>query len=141
MSDHLQQSNGRPFVLVDTSVWITSVRRPSSAVADELRLLLERDEVATTEVVIGEVLQGARTQDDFDEWSERLDALHFFSGDLGVWTRAAQTAFILRSKGTRTPLSDLLVAQVALDNDLPVFTTDSDFQRVPGLKLHQPTSS
>ncbi len=125
-------------VLVDTSVWIASTRRPQSAVADELRLLLERDEVATTEVIIAEVLQGAKTEDDFRRWSDTLDALHFFSGDVEVWRKAAHVSFDLRTHGMITPLADLLVATVALENDLSVYAIDDHFSRVPGLRLHSP---
>jgi len=125
-------------VLVDTSVWIESVRRPKSAVADELRMLLEKDEAATTEVVVAEVLQGARTEKDFADWSDRMDAPHFFPSSLELWRKAAQMAFELRIKGLTTPLADLVIAAVALENDLSLYSVDDHFSRVPGLRQHSP---
>lgn len=138
MIEYQKESGTSQPVLVDSSVWIGSTRRPRSAVADELRLLIERDEVATTEVIIAEVLQGTKTDEDFNLWSETLDALHFFSADVNVWRKAAHVSFELRNQGMITPLSDLVVATVALDNDLPVYALDDHFARVPGLRLYTP---
>ena len=138
MIDYLQHEREGALVLVDTSVWISSVRRPKSAVADELRLLLERDEVATTEIVIAEVLQAAKTEDDFADWSERLDALHFFPAGLATWISAGHRAFELRTAGLTTPLADVVVASVALENDLSLFAVDDDFSRISGLRLYRP---
>ena len=50
--------------------------------------------------------------------------------------RAARLSFDLKRTGLTTALSDLLIAAVALENDLEVYAIDSDFERVPGLKLH-----
>jgi predicted nucleic acid-binding protein len=129
---------GDGLVLVDTSVWVTSTHRPSSAVADELRLLISRDRVACTEVVIAEILQCATNETDFEKWSDRLDALHFFPAGLAIWRTAGRISFDLRTLGATTPLTDLVVAAVALANDLPLYAVDEHFSRVPGLRLHTP---
>ena len=141
MREYLAQEAGGPdhgAVLVDTSIWIGASRRPASAEADELRALLERDEVATTEVVVAEVLQGARKREDFDSLADKLEALHFFSADRAIWQKAALFSMELRNQGLITPLSDLVIAAVALENDLSVYAADEHFNRVAGLRLHQP---
>ena len=33
-------------------------------------------------------------------------------------------------------LGDLLISTLALDHDLPVYSLDGDFQRVPGLRTY-----
>jgi predicted nucleic acid-binding protein len=123
-------------ILVDTSVWIDWSNDKTCGQAIELDRLLGADEVATTDLIMAEVLQGARTQALFDDWLETMDALHYLPVTQAIWQRAARVSFDLRRQGLATALSDLLVAQVALDNELPVFATDTDFQRVPGLSLH-----
>jgi predicted nucleic acid-binding protein len=107
-------------------------------VADELRLLIERDEVATTDVIIAEVLHGAKTEEDFAEWSDTLEALHFFPGGQETWRTAAHISFELRTQGLITPLADLVIASVALENGLAVYAIDEHFSRVQGLRLHTP---
>jgi predicted nucleic acid-binding protein len=124
-------------ILVDTSVWIDWSNDKTCAQAIELDRLLGADEAATTDIIMAEVLQGARTQALFDDWLETMDALHYLPVTQDAWLRAARLSFGLMRQGLITALSDLLIAQVALDNDLPVFATDTDFQRVPGLSLHE----
>lgn len=97
--------------------------------------------MAITEVVVAEVLQGARSEADFAEWQDSLDALHYFPASRGTWQKAARLAFDLRRGGRATALSDLVIAVVAIENDLEVFTIDSDFQRVPGLALYDPAKN
>jgi predicted nucleic acid-binding protein len=123
-------------ILVDTSVWVTSLRREASREREELALLLALDEAATTDLVVAEVLQGARTEADFQELSTKLDAPHYYHAGESVWLQAARLSFDLKRRGLTTPLSDLVIASVALANDLTVYATDSDFARVPGLRLH-----
>jgi predicted nucleic acid-binding protein len=38
-----------------------------------------------------------------------------------------------------TPLSDLVIARVALENNVSVYTADDHFSRVEGLQLYVPT--
>ena len=125
-------------ILVDTSVWVTADRLPSSPEAVELRSLLTRDEVATTDVVIAEVLQGAPSLDSFRELADKLQGVHLLHADAEVWLEAAELSFHLRRSGLATALSDLLIATVALRAGIPVFTSDNDFSRVDGLELYQP---
>ncbi len=127
-------------ILVDTSVWIEASKRSGVAVAAEVRSLLADDEVAITDVVIGELLQGSRTDMEFDGWADRLQGLHYFPASRDVWERAARLSFNLRREGSTTALSDLVIATVAMDNDLAVYAIDSDFSRVAGLRLHRPAS-
>ena len=88
-------------------------------------------------MVAAEVLQGAKTESDFQQLEDKLDALHFYHADEETWQRAARRSFDLKRQGLKTPLSDLLIAQVALDNDLAVFAVDAHFERVDSLSLHK----
>jgi predicted nucleic acid-binding protein len=126
-------------ILIDTSIWVEADRHPSSVDGRELRDLIDRDEVATTDIVVAEVLQGAPTDQKFRELARRLEGAHFFHASRGTWSAAARLSFELRRQGQATGLSDLLVASVALENDLPIYAIDTDFQRVPQLKLYSPT--
>jgi predicted nucleic acid-binding protein len=124
-------------ILVDTSIWVRALRSKRSPEARELDRLIELDEVAITDVVASEILQGAKTESDFQQLEDKLDALHFYHADEETWQRAARRSFDLKRNGMKTPLSDLVIAQVALDNDLDVYAFDEHFDRVDGLKLHK----
>ena len=125
-------------ILVDTSIWIESTRYKAGAVAAELDALLSRDEVATTDFVMAEVLLGTATEDEFLRYADRLAALHYFPANTATWVRAAETSFRLRRQGLATPLSDLVIATVALENNLLLYAKDDHFHRVSGLLLHLP---
>lgn len=124
-------------ILVDTSIWIRALRSKRSPEARELDRLIELDQVVITDLVAAEVLQGTKTDADFEELEDKLDALHFYHADEEAWQRAARRSFDLKRNGLKTPLSDLVIAQVALDNDLTVYAVDEHFDRVDGLKIHE----
>jgi predicted nucleic acid-binding protein len=123
-------------ILVDTSVWIRWDRDKDLPEAQELNRLIDEDEVATTGLVIAEVLQGTRSDAHFQRMKLDMEGLHYFEADQEAWQRAAEMSFKLRRVGRATPLSDLIVAAVALENDLEVYAVDEHFTRVAGLRLH-----
>lgn len=123
-------------ILVDTSVWVTATRSKDGPAAQELDSLLDRDEVATTDVVVAEVLQGTASESDFERYRQEMEALHYFPVTREIWVKAAELSFRLRREGRTTSLADLIIASVALENDLELYAVDSDFGRVPGLRLH-----
>ena len=125
-------------ILIDTSVWIDADKQPTSHEAIELAALLGRDEAATTDLVVAEVLQGALTEENFAFLSGRLDAMHYLHAVQETWKHAAHMSFELKRKGLTTPLSDLVIAAVALRADVPLYATDPHFQRVEGLHLYRP---
>ena len=56
----------------------------------------------------------------------------------GYWERVGKTRAKILSKGWKARLADTLIAQVCIDNNVPLLTRDSDFrhfQKVAGLQL------
>jgi tRNA(fMet)-specific endonuclease VapC len=123
-------------ILVDTSVWVRATQQKGGPVAVELDGLIDADQVATIDLVIAEVLQGTSSVSEFEEYAGKMDALHYFEMDRETWLKAGKLSFELRRQGLATPLADLAIAAVALDNDLEIYAVDSHFERVPGLRLH-----
>jgi predicted nucleic acid-binding protein len=72
----------------------------------------------------------------YGEWANQSDALHYYPVQRKSWFDAASLSFRLRRLGLTTPLADLVIAAVGLENDLPIYAIDPLFQRVQGLKLH-----
>jgi predicted nucleic acid-binding protein len=130
-------------ILVDTSVWVPALRAARSPRASsppealELARLVELDEVAITDFVAAEVLQGAIDEAEYRDLADKLDAVHFFHATEQTWLRAARRSFELMKRGLPTPLSDLVIAEVALENGIAVYTVDEHFDRVDGLRLHR----
>ena len=87
--------------------------------------------------VLTEVLQGARTRDELDFFADRLAALTFLETDQGTWVKAGELNHQLKRDGGMMALGDLMISTLALDHDMPVYSLNGDFDRVPGLRRHQ----
>lgn len=117
-------------ILVDSSAWVEFLRGTSSAMDITVRSLLERDSpLASTDVVVMEMLAGAR--DDRDR--ERLRRLLYRHNFLAVdgpadYESAAELYRLCRRHGaTPRKLTDCLIAVVAIRNDAELLCDDSDF--------------
>lgn len=116
--------------LVDTSAWVEYLRATESATHIAVRRLLEEDlPTHTTDVVVMEVLAGARD----DDHHERLRRLlgrceHVPISGLDDYEMAADVYRTCRSAGeTLRALTDCLIAVVALRASLTVLHANRDF--------------
>ncbi len=116
-------------VLADTSAWVEVLRRTGSPTATAMRRRLERDEVATTDVVITEVLAATTDPDRLAAWRRALDASRYLAQQ--PYTDALDAARLYRecrSNGeSPRQLTDCLIAAVAIRNDVAVLHRDRDF--------------
>ena len=116
--------------LVDTSAWVEFLRRTQSPTHQALRRLLESEApLHTTDVVVMEVLAGARD----DEHAAQLRRLlarcdHLSVEGLATYEVAAALYRSCRSAGEAVrALVDCLIAAVALREGVPVLHEDRDF--------------
>lgn len=123
-------------VVVDSNVWIDYLRRTDSDAGRRLDVLLERGEVLLTGVVLAEILQGVSGERDLERLETALGAATYVETGRAAWVRAGRLARELRGSAQAIPLTDLIVAAVALEGGHELFTFDLDFQRIPGLRLH-----
>lgn len=124
-------------IVVDTSVWIEYLRTPDSEHGRALDSLLGRKEALLTGVVIAEVVQGVRSDQQRTAVADYLLRLPY--GDLSKegWLQAGELAYQMRRQGQTPGLADLAIAAVAIEGGHELYTLDAGFQRVPGLTLHQ----
>ncbi len=123
-------------VIVDSNVWIDYLRRTDSDPGRRLDRLLDRREVLLTGVVLAEILQGASGEDDVTRLDAALGAATYVEVERAAWARAGRLSRELRASGQSIPLTDLIVAAVALEGGHEVFSFDPDFERIPGIKLY-----
>ena len=127
-------------VVVDSDVWIHYLRSPDSPTGSAFQALLDANQVLMVGVVLAEVLQGSRNEDEYRMVLPVLDAVPYMEATKGNWATAGQLSAYLRSRGVTTPLSDLTIATLALEGDHEVFSLNGHFARVPDLKLYSPPS-
>ena len=124
-------------VIADSSVWITFLREPASTIGTELAGLVRSSDVAITGVILAEVLQGARSDREFNRLREDLEAIPCFDASIEVWVRAADLRRRMRALGQTVAMTDLSIAAIAQIEDAEIFTSDTDFARIPGIRLYQ----
>ena len=113
-------------ILVDTSVWIEAFRRANSPEADHLRILLDAGEVAMTPPIRIELLSGSSAAD-LPRLRRTLSALPLFVPGVETWERMEGWIERAVSAERRFGAADLLIAAVAAENDLSVWSLDGDF--------------
>jgi predicted nucleic acid-binding protein len=117
-------------ILVDSSAWIDYLRATGSPVHLYLRQLVRGNQsLATTEVIVMEVLAGARDDAHLRALSrlmERCDLVP--AGDLSAYQEAAAMYRVCRRHGeTIRRLTDCLIAATAIRARLSILHRDRDF--------------
>ena len=65
--------------------------------------LFDNGEIAVVGLVVAEVLQGARSPDEFDSLREYMNGIRFLDDDKDTWVMAGQLASELRRRAGRFP--------------------------------------
>jgi predicted nucleic acid-binding protein len=119
-------------ILADTSAWVEYLRGTGSPVSLRLRSLLVTGSLATTDVVVMEVLAGARD----DLHRQRLRTLlgqceYVRTSPPDDFERAAALSVKCRRSGfTIRALTDCLLAAVALREGAAILHVDRDFDAI-----------
>ena len=130
-------------ILIDTSILIGYFKGIKGYPYDKLDDLIDQNiSIGICNQVYQEVLQGAKNEKEFVILNEYLNTLDFYDLRYGKksYENAAWLYFKCRKAGI-TPRStvDLIIAQIAIDNNLLLFHNDKDFlqisQIIPDLKL------
>ncbi len=120
-------------ILVDTSAWVEFLRATGSAANQRVRAALEAgEELACTDVVVMEILAGARDDADRERLRRLLHGLEFLAVEGPTDYEQAAEIYRLCRRGGETPrkLSDCLIAAVAIRSDAPLLHADADFDAI-----------
>jgi len=130
-------------ILVDTSVWVDFLRGMDSRERWTLHRLIEDEaDVAITEIILTEILQGIKHDRDFRTTKDYLLEYPIYK-PTGVETylKAAWIYRDCRRKGkTIRKTVDCIIAAICIENDLALLHKDRDFDRIAacaGLKCFQ----
>jgi hypothetical protein len=121
-------------LLVDTSVWIDHIRGSRTRAVTALdRALVQEAEVALTEWIYLELLQGARSKHAFAKLKRYFSPYPVLRPTRGLETFAAAADLYRRCREQGvTPRSagDCLIAVVAVEHGVPLLHSDRDFVHI-----------
>jgi predicted nucleic acid-binding protein len=118
-------------ILVDSSAWVEFLRATGSTAHLQLRSALQEGlELACTDVIVMEILAGARDDADRDRLRRLLYGQEFLAVDGPADYESAAELYRLCRSGGEAPrkLTDCLIAAVAIRNDAELLCEDADFQ-------------
>lgn len=130
-------------VLIDSSVWIDFFSgHPLPHVREMESIIERREDISICGIILTEVLQGIRNDNEFRKTKELLNTLIFLPMPYAVFLRSAEIYRELRKKGitVRKPL-DCMIASVAIENDILLLHNDKDFVPIEkhcGLRIVNP---
>lgn len=115
-------------LLVDTSAWIVSFRQSGhEQLKKTLVAALDTLSVATTNIIVLELLQGCRNRNEYDAMHARLKSLETIQIDDDVWSLAYTTGYELRRKGITIPTLDIVIASAAKIHNCSLLHHDKHF--------------
>lgn len=118
-------------ILVDSSAWVEFLRATGSSAHLRLRTALhEGAELASTDVIVMEILAGARDDADRDRLRRLLYGQRFLAVEGPTDYESAAELFRLCRTAGESPrkLTDCLIAAVAIRNEAQLLCQDTDFE-------------
>jgi predicted nucleic acid-binding protein len=114
-------------VLIDTCGWVDFLRARNGSLGDQVESAMADDRACLCSVSVAELLQGVKGQKEQRQLELLFDNVTLLHVEPADWVSAGQALQALRSKGFQIPLTDALIAAVAIRLGLPVLTVDTHF--------------
>lgn len=116
-------------ILVDSSVWIDYFNGNSTEATEYLEVALGREDLIIGDLILTEVLQGFKSDKDFDTAKDLLASFevhHLLGEDIAV--KSAENFRILRRKGlTIRKTIDVIIATYCIEHQISLLQADKDF--------------
>ena len=113
--------------LVDTSAWVEYLRSGHGEVAENVESLILSDDAAWCDMVMLELWNGARGQEERRKLAELSAAAPRFETNAEVWKLAHRLATRCRDKGKTIPATDILIAACATHYEVELEHKDDHF--------------
>ena len=121
-------------ILVDTSVLIGYLKGTKSNTTEKMAYIIDNDmPYGICHYVYQELLQGSASEQEYGLLKEYFSTLPFHDLRMGreSYENAAYMYMLCRKNGiTVRSTIDLLIAEIAIENDLYLFHNDSDFTNI-----------
>lgn len=118
-------------IVVDSAVWAAWFNGEDTPHVTVLRGALEREEAGVTPLIVAEVLQGFRSDSEFETAEAVLTRLPMLTIDVAGHVESARLYRTLRRRGiTIRGTIDCIIAQTCVAANAELLTTDPDFAAI-----------
>lgn len=124
-------------IMVDTSIWIQYFRGKLGQNEELIERGLNQNFVCVTGPILAELLQGVKSAKEYEMLGQCIDAIPYVNCEYGDWIKAGEMAFELRRKGITIPLSDIIIAAVAIRIGAEIYTRDQHFEKITAAKIYR----
>jgi predicted nucleic acid-binding protein len=117
-------------ILVDSSVWIDFFRGKDTPQVERLDALFAQERIAVGDLIMTEVLQGFRSERDFNQARKTLETFEFVDlGGADIAVKAAKNFRTLQALGfTVRKTIDTIIATKCIEADYSLLHADRDFE-------------
>lgn len=119
--------------LIDTSAWIEYLKKTSHPITREIESALILNLAATCQLVLAELLQGARSEKETDLILDLASVVRILNESESTWQEAGFLANKLRKQGKTIALIDCYLAVLAKENKAVILTLDKHFSVIEDL--------
>lgn len=123
-------------VIVDTAILIEFFKG-TEGISGDVSALLQENRLVITGIVLAELLQGMKNLKEELLLNDFLLAVTPLELTTDIWLKAGRLALSLRRKGITLPLTDVAIAALSIEYNLPIFTLDKHFEQIPNLKIYK----
>ncbi|MBI4201934.1 MAG: PIN domain-containing protein [Chloroflexi bacterium] len=119
-------------VLIDSSVWLEVLlpRQGDAPLSRRVSRLVAEDLAATMPLIKLELLRGTRTREEWQSLGRFLASLRQLPLHDATWEEAFDLGFQLRRAGVTVPTPDIVIAALALSEDVVLLHRDRHFDQM-----------
>lgn len=116
--------------ILDSSIWV-DIERGDAQLIRRAEPLILKNRVCLVDLIVAELLRGARSDADYAGLKLRLESFRLYSTP---WEQVARLAYLVRRAGFQPPLTDLYIAQCAIEHKRVLVTRDKHFAQIASVK-------
>jgi len=127
-------------VLVDTSVWIDYFQIAQGSVYERVTRLLKEDRAVFTGLIASELIRGSHSEKELSVLERLFRSIKKVVERETTYLSAGRMGYRLARKGVSPGTVDRLIGQIAIENNLALYTHDQHFRAIAKhfpLKLHE----
>lgn len=123
-------------ILPDTCAWIEYFKPGASSMKQAVERLLLNDDTFICGPVLYELTQGLKSDKEKNAVMEALNSLEYIEASKDLWIKAGELSWALRREGKTLPFSDILIAAIAIENNLSILTVDKHFEEIKDVRIY-----